>query len=50
MLNIDGVIHGNQRTNLAGFDLNRKWADPSPYLSPIIYTIKTFAKMVSEER
>jgi murein tripeptide amidase MpaA len=23
MLNIDGVIHGNQRTDLAGNDLNR---------------------------
>lgn len=50
MLNIDGVIHGNQRTNLAGFDLNRKWENPSPYLSPIIYTFKLFAKIVKEER
>jgi len=50
MLNIDGVIYGNQRTNLAGFDLNRKWSDPSPYLSPIIYTFKLFSKMIREER
>ena len=46
MLNIDGVIHGNHRTNLAGFDLNRKWAEPSPYLSPIIYAVKNLAKMI----
>ncbi|CAD8196878.1 unnamed protein product [Paramecium octaurelia] len=25
MLNVDGVIHGNQRCGLGGFDLNRKW-------------------------
>ena len=50
MLNIDGVIHGNQRTNLAGFDLNRKWADPSPYLCPILYTSKLLTGMIKEER
>ena len=25
MVNPDGVIFGNYRTNLAGLDLNRKW-------------------------
>ncbi|CAD8196837.1 unnamed protein product [Paramecium pentaurelia] len=25
MLNVDGVVHGNQRCGLGGFDLNRKW-------------------------
>jgi hypothetical protein len=25
MVNPDGVIFGNYRTNLMGFDLNRKW-------------------------
>ena len=25
MANPDGVIHGNSRTNLLGFDINRKW-------------------------
>jgi len=25
MLNPDGVIHGNSRTNILGFDLNRCW-------------------------
>jgi murein tripeptide amidase MpaA len=25
MLNPDGVIHGNYRSNLSGSDLNRKW-------------------------
>lgn len=26
MVNPDGVIYGNFRTNLAGFDLNRQWS------------------------
>ena len=25
MVNPDGVIHGNSRTNLMGLDINRKW-------------------------
>lgn len=28
MINIDGVIHGNYRTSLAGCDLNRQWKKP----------------------
>lgn len=37
MLNPDGVIHGNYRTNLAGIDLNRVWDSTDKYLSPEIY-------------
>lgn len=29
MMNVDGVIHGNNRCSLAGVDLNRKWNLPS---------------------
>jgi murein tripeptide amidase MpaA len=25
MLNPDGVIHGNSRTNMLGYDINRTW-------------------------
>jgi hypothetical protein len=25
MVNVDGVIHGNNRCSLSGFDLNRRW-------------------------
>jgi len=25
MLNPDGVIHGNYRSSISGYDLNRKW-------------------------
>jgi murein tripeptide amidase MpaA len=34
MLNPDGVIHGNYRTNLAGIDLNRVWNSTDKQLSP----------------
>lgn len=34
MLNPDGVIHGNYRTNLAGIDLNRVWGEADRLLSP----------------
>lgn len=29
MLNVDGVIIGNTRCNIAGVDLNRQWLEPS---------------------
>jgi len=50
MLNPDGVIQGNQRTDLAGFDMNRRWSDPSPYIHPVIYAVKNLASMIVEER
>lgn len=29
MLNVDGVIHGNNRCSLSGVDLNRTWKEPN---------------------
>lgn len=37
MVNVDGVIHGNNRCSLAGVDLNRKWKNPNPKLHPEVY-------------
>jgi len=37
MLNPDGVISGNYRCNLAGYDLNRNWAVPTKKCHPTIY-------------
>lgn len=34
MLNPDGVIHGNYRTNISGYDLNKKWENPSKIYHP----------------
>ena len=40
MLNPDEVINGNYRCNLAGYDLNRKWDNPTKDLHPTIYNFK----------
>jgi hypothetical protein len=34
MVNVDGVIYGNFRANLSGFDLNRQWCEPNRWLHP----------------
>jgi hypothetical protein len=44
MLNIDGVLNGNYRCNLAGVDLNRQWIDPSRKLHPTIFHTKMVKK------
>jgi murein tripeptide amidase MpaA len=40
MINVDGVIYGNFRCDLGGFDLNRNWKNPDRYLHPQIFAIK----------
>lgn len=50
MLNPDGVIYGNYRCSLLGFDLNRKWKSPSRHLQPTVFYTKQLLKFVSEER
>ena len=50
MINPDGVINGNYRTNLAGNDLNRKWKQPCKVLQPTIYHAKRLIKSFSKER
>ena len=40
MLNIDGVVEGNYRTNLSGLDLNRYWAKTSALQHPTIHFTK----------
>lgn len=39
MVNPDGVIYGNFRTNLSGFDLNRQWLSPNRWLHPEVYFV-----------
>lgn len=50
MLNIDGVVNGNSRCNLAGFDLNRCWIEPSKKIQPTIYHMKNMIKKFQEDR
>lgn len=40
MLNIDGVLNGNYRCNLAGVDLNRQYIDPNKKQHPTILAAK----------
>ena len=40
MLNPDGVVLGNYRSSLMGFDLNRYWLDPSTWAHPTIVATK----------
>lgn len=40
MVNVDGVVYGNFRCDLGGFDLNRNWKDPDKLLHPQVFGIK----------
>ena len=40
MLNVDGVVNGSSRCNLAGVDLNRCYIEPSRKLHPTVYHLK----------
>ena len=39
MINVDGVIYGNFRCDIGGFDLNRNWRKPDKVLHPQISSI-----------
>lgn len=40
MVNVDGVISGNYRSNLSGSDVNRQWQFPSKKGQPEVYWLK----------
>ncbi|MEM1379303.1 MAG: M14-type cytosolic carboxypeptidase [Pseudomonadota bacterium] len=40
IINPDGVTRGHLRTNAAGTDLNRAWAEPSPEASPEVFYVR----------
>ncbi|KAL4508114.1 hypothetical protein ABPG72_021487 [Tetrahymena utriculariae] len=50
MLNIDGVLNGNYRCNLAGVDLNRQYIDPNKKLHPTILSTKQLLKKLKDEK
>eukprot|EP00792_Barthelona_sp_PAP020_P003925 TRINITY_DN1760_c0_g1_i1.p1 TRINITY_DN1760_c0_g1~~TRINITY_DN1760_c0_g1_i1.p1 ORF type:complete len:995 (+),score=192.08 TRINITY_DN1760_c0_g1_i1:71-3055(+) len=50
MLNPDGVVLGNYRCNLAGYDLNRTWANPSAKLHPVIWNMKLLLRSFLSDR
>ena len=51
MVNIDGVVFGHYRTNLAGKDLNRKWnVTERDHTCPEVTAIKNFIQEVNKQR
>ena len=50
MLNPDGVINGNYRTDLTGEDLNRRYSSPTPALQPTVFAIKELLREVHDNR
>jgi len=50
MLNPDGVITGNYRSSLGGYDLNRQYLTPTMRCSPEIYAMKDMIKKTLECR
>jgi len=50
MLNVDGVLNGNYRCNLAGVDLNRQYIDPNKKQHPTILSTKLLLRKLKEEK
>lgn len=50
MLNPDGVIVGNYRCSLAGYDLNRQWVAPSARFFGECYAVKQMMRKTLESR
>eukprot|EP00112_Aurelia_sp_Birch-Aquarium-sp1_P023205 Seg6818.2 transcript_id=Seg6818.2/GoldUCD/mRNA.D3Y31 product="Cytosolic carboxypeptidase 6" protein_id=Seg6818.2/GoldUCD/D3Y31 len=49
MLNPDGVVLGNYRCSLMGFDLNRYWLEPSLWAHPTIVATKELLLSMNED-
>lgn len=49
MVNVDGTLYGNYRTNLSGADLNRIWRSPRKEIHPEIYYIKKYLSLINKE-
>ena len=47
MINPDGVFCGNNRTSLAGVDLNRRWKHPDETMLPEVFYLKSFIETLS---
>ena len=49
MINPDGVFCGNNRTSLAGVDLNRRWTDPDKVMQPEVFYLKSFIQTLTKD-
>ena len=50
MVNVDGVVHGNNRGSVLGVDLNRSWKDCEKERTPEIFCIKNLILKNLKER
>ncbi len=50
MFNVDGVIYGNFRCDVSGFDLNRQWRTPHRILHPQIWSLKNHIFYYSQKQ
>lgn len=50
MLNVDGCIYGNFRTNITGVDINRKWNDPDRLFTPEVWSARELIKELGQKR
>jgi len=50
MINVDGVVLGNYRTNAYGYDLNRYWDSENSFKLPEIYHIKNHIKKIAKKQ
>jgi murein tripeptide amidase MpaA len=49
MVNVEGVILGNYRTNAKGYDLNRNWRSPAVEAQPEVVAIKKYLQRINKE-
>ena len=50
MLNVDGVLLGNYRSNAYGFDLNRSWDKEAPNRTPELTYIKNEIRKIQKRQ
>ena len=48
MINVDGVVYGNFRCDLAGYDINRCWKKTNKIVHPQLYAIKEKIKEIKD--
>jgi predicted deacylase len=49
VVNPEGIAHGNYRTNIRGYDINRSWRNPKLEKTPESYYIKVYLRKIHQE-
>lgn len=48
IVNVEGTLLGNYRTNLRGYDLNRNWRNPVTEAQPEVVAIKRYLHKINK--